>query len=78
MIIRENIDRYFVYFDQTRSFYEYFISVPELFLPWAPLLIIALVGIFNQRYEPQSKLWTQKGARFARTFYPAAELRGIL
>jgi len=32
----------------------------------------------NQRYEPQSKLWTQKEARFARTFYPAAELRGIL
>jgi len=34
--------------------------------------------IFNQRYEPQSKLWTQKEARFARTSYPAAELRGIL
>ena len=32
----------------------------------------------NQRYEPQSKLWTQKEASFARTFYPAAELQGIL
>jgi len=32
----------------------------------------------NQRYEPQSKLWTQKEARFARISNPAAELRGIL
>ena len=32
----------------------------------------------NQRYEPQSKLWTQKEAHFARISNPAAELRGIL
>jgi hypothetical protein len=37
-----------------------------------------IVNKWNQRYEPQSKLWTQKGTRFARTSYPAAELRGIL
>ena len=37
-----------------------------------------LTVVINQRYEPQSKLWTQKEARFARTSYPAAELRRIL
>ncbi len=55
MVFRENIARFFAYFDQTESFYEYFISVPELLLPWAPLLIVALASILKSikslRYE---------------------------
>lgn len=46
LVFRENILRYFHPFDHREPFYAYFRYLPELFLPWTPLLLIALGSTF--------------------------------
>jgi 4-amino-4-deoxy-L-arabinose transferase-like glycosyltransferase len=42
LVFRENIQRYFHPFDHIEPFYVYFYYLPVFFLPWAPLLLVAL------------------------------------
>lgn len=46
LVFQENIQRYFHPFDHKEPFYVYFYYLPELFLPWTPLLLAALWGTF--------------------------------
>ncbi len=46
MVLHENIVRYFRPFDHIEPFYVYFYYLPRLFLPWTPLLLMALWGAF--------------------------------
>lgn len=43
MVFKENIQRFIMPFDHKEPFYVYMYYVPELFLPWTPLLLAALV-----------------------------------
>jgi 4-amino-4-deoxy-L-arabinose transferase-like glycosyltransferase len=43
LVVRENIQRFFNPFDHIEPFYIYLKHVPVLFLPWSPLLVIALI-----------------------------------
>ncbi len=54
MVFRENIERFFNPFDHKDPFYAYFIHLPRLFLPWSPLLALALVGAFG-KYKKLTK-----------------------
>jgi 4-amino-4-deoxy-L-arabinose transferase-like glycosyltransferase len=47
LVFQENILRYFQPFDHVEPFYVYLYHLPALFLPWAPLLIIALFKFFT-------------------------------
>lgn len=51
MVFRENVVRYFAPFDHDDPFYTYFWALPVLFLPWAPLLLGALVQAVRGRAE---------------------------
>ncbi len=42
LVFRENVERFFKPFDHNEPFYVYFIYVPQLFLPWTPLLLLAI------------------------------------
>ena len=46
LVFKENFLRYFQPFDHREPFYVYFYYLPELFLPWTPLLLVALWGTF--------------------------------
>ena len=46
MVFHENVVRYFHPFDHVEPFYVYFYYLPRLFLPWTPLLLMALWGAF--------------------------------
>ena len=43
-VFQENFQRYFSAFDHVEPFYVYLYYLPELVLPWAPLLIVSVVG----------------------------------
>ena len=47
LVFQENLLRYFQPFDHKEPFYVYFCYLPELFLPWTPLLFVALWGTFT-------------------------------
>jgi len=51
MVFRENVVRYFAPFDHDDPFYTYFWALPLLFLPWAPLLLGALIQAVRGRAE---------------------------
>lgn len=43
MVFKENIQRFIMPFDHKEPFYVYMYYVPELFLPWTPLFLVALI-----------------------------------
>ncbi|MBO4647791.1 MAG: glycosyltransferase family 39 protein [Lentisphaeria bacterium] len=43
LVFQENIQRYFNSLDHKQRFYAYFIHLPQLFLPWTPFLLLALI-----------------------------------
>ena len=51
LVFRENVQRFFDPFDHKEPFYIYFYQLPILFLPWAPVLVIALIAAFQRRRE---------------------------
>ena len=55
MVFRENIQRYVQPFDHKEPFYIYFTYLPRLFMPWAPMLIIAFLDIFGVLRNHQSE-----------------------
>ena len=42
LVFQENIQRFFHPFDHVEPFYVYFYYLPVLFLPWTPLLLVAI------------------------------------
>ena len=51
LVFRENVQRFFAPFDHKDPIYTYFIHLPLLFLPWAPLLMLALVSLVRRWKE---------------------------
>jgi hypothetical protein len=51
LVFRENVQRFFDPFDHKEPFYVYLYYLPILFLPWAPLLITALITAVKFRRE---------------------------
>ncbi|HVP10910.1 MAG TPA: glycosyltransferase family 39 protein [Phycisphaerae bacterium] len=49
LVIRENVTRFFNAFDHKGPPYLYFIALPGLLMPWAPLLIAAVIGLIMIR-----------------------------
>jgi 4-amino-4-deoxy-L-arabinose transferase-like glycosyltransferase len=47
LVFKENIQRFINPFDHVEPFYVYLIYVPQLFLPWTPLLLVALAGLIS-------------------------------
>jgi 4-amino-4-deoxy-L-arabinose transferase-like glycosyltransferase len=52
LVFRENVQRYFEPFDHTEPFYVYLYYLPELFLPWAPLVLVALASVSRALRRP--------------------------
>lgn len=48
LVFQENIQRFFNSLDHKQSWYAYFIHLPQLFLPWTPFLILALIAAVKQ------------------------------
>ena len=70
LVFRENVERYFHPFDHREPFYVYFYYLPELFLPWTPLLLIALAqlrGAFTRPYSPTR--WLLEAAALVFLFF---------
>lgn len=44
LVFQENIQRFFNSLDHKQPWYAYFIHLPQLFLPWTPFLILALIA----------------------------------
>ncbi len=51
LVFQENIQRFFKPFDHEGPFYLYFFALPILLLPWAPLFIVAVVGMIKNWKE---------------------------
>jgi len=49
LVFRENVVRFFNPFDHNEPWYVYFIYVPQLFLPWTPLLALAAFWAAKER-----------------------------
>jgi hypothetical protein len=54
LVFQENIQRFFKPFDHEGPFYLYFYALPILLLPWAPLFIVAVVGMIKNWKELDS------------------------
>lgn len=80
LVLQENIQRFFSPLDHVEPFYLYLYCLPELFLPWTPLLLAAFLGVFfswkhldrNTRWLAESViliflLFTASGSR--RVYY---------
>lgn len=48
LVFQENIQRFFNSLDHKQPWYAYFIHLPQLFLPWTPFLILALIAAVKQ------------------------------
>jgi len=46
LVFRENFQRYFSPFDHVKPFYVYLYYLPLFFLPWTPMFLTALFGVF--------------------------------
>ncbi|MBQ9338307.1 MAG: glycosyltransferase family 39 protein [Lentisphaeria bacterium] len=58
LVFQENIRRYFNSLDHKQPFYAYFIHLPQLFMPWTPLLILAVIdGIAGWKRHSGGDRW---------------------
>ena len=48
LVFQENIQRFFNSLDHKQPWYAYFIHLPQLFLPWTPFLILAVIAGVKQ------------------------------
>lgn len=81
MVFKENIQRFIMPFDHKEPFYVYMYYVPELFLPWTPLLLAALIwaliplkGIKNL---DRKKRWLIEATGMIFLFFTASGSRRI-
>ena len=58
LVFQENIQRFFNSLDHKQPWYAYFIHLPQLFLPWTPFLILALIaGIRRWKTATENDRW---------------------
>ncbi|MBO4631959.1 MAG: glycosyltransferase family 39 protein [Lentisphaeria bacterium] len=58
LVFQENIQRFFNSLDHKQPWYAYFIHLPQLFLPWTPFLILALIaGIRRWKNSEENDRW---------------------
>lgn len=58
LVFQENIQRYFDSLDHKQPWYAYFIHLPQLMMPWTPILILALIaGIRNWKTGSPAEHW---------------------
>ena len=58
LVFQENIQRYFNSLDHKQPWYAYFIHLPQLMLPWTPILILAVIaGIRNWKTGNAAERW---------------------
>ncbi len=58
LVFQENIQRYFNSLDHKQPWYAYFIHLPQLFLPWTPILILALIAaVKNWKTAHEADRW---------------------
>ncbi|HBA83221.1 MAG TPA: hypothetical protein DCZ95_03915 [Verrucomicrobia bacterium] len=76
LVFRENIQRYFNPFDHKGAFYIYLYDLPLLFLPWAPLFLLALpAGLPRLKKLDASSRWLVTAAALAFLFFSASGSR---
>ncbi len=70
LVFRENIVRYFQPFDHRGPIYTYFGDLPVLFLPWAPLLIVAVGSLlFGWKKLSEKTRWLLQAAGLIFLFF---------
>jgi len=70
LVFQENIQRFFKPFDHKGPFYLYFYALPVLLLPWAPLFIVAVVGMIKNWKELDSNTrWLIKAIMLVFLFF---------
>lgn len=58
LVFQENIQRYFNSLDHKQPPYAYFIHLPQLMLPWTPILILAIIaGIRKWKTDGPAERW---------------------
>jgi len=58
LVFQENIQRYFNSLDHKQAWYAYFIHLPQLFLPWTPFLLLALIAAVKRwKTEDETDRW---------------------
>lgn len=81
MMFRENIQRFIMPFDHKEPFYVYMYYVPELFLPWTPLflaaLIWALIPLKGLKNFDRKKRWLIETIGIIFLFFTASGSRRI-
>ena len=58
LVFQENIQRYFNSLDHKQPWYAYFIHLPQLMLPWTPLLLLAIIAaVRNWKNNDPAERW---------------------
>ena len=58
LVFQENIQRYFDSLDHKQAWYAYFIHLPQLMMPWTPILVLAIIAsIRNWKKADHSERW---------------------
>ena len=58
LVFQENIQRYFDSLDHKQAWYAYFIHLPQLMMPWTPILILAIIAsVRNWKKADHSERW---------------------
>ncbi len=78
-VFEQNVQRFFAPFDHQGAFYIYFYELPVLFLPWAPLLLIALFTALARGREllktDYPTRWTMEASLLVLMFFMASGSR---
>ncbi len=78
LVVRENLQRFFRPFDHVEPFYAYLVHWPTLALPWAPLLLVALVGLARRwRSLPPAGRWLLWATLLVFLFFSASGSRRL-
>jgi hypothetical protein len=76
MVFRENIQRFINPFDHIEPFYVYLYYLPELFLPWTPLFLTAILTMIVSLKEMDSKTkWLFQASVLIFLFFTASGSR---
>ncbi len=76
LVLQENIQRFFNPLDHVEPFYIYLYCLPELFLPWTPLLLAAFLGVFaSWKHLDRNTRWLAEAVILIFLFFTASESR---
>jgi 4-amino-4-deoxy-L-arabinose transferase-like glycosyltransferase len=78
LVLQENIQRFFSPLDHVEPFYIYLYCLPELFLPWTPLLLAAFLGVFaSWRHLDRNTRWLAEAIILIFLFFTASGSRRV-